>query len=532
MITNGQDYLGKPPHKTTVCIAGTGPAGVTLAWYLLKQGIDVTLLEGSRLFGRDPNTPFDSRINPAYAWNENLLLYNGETAGLMQDNEAGFLVLPNANAQWPAYERERIYGGTSTHWGAQSRPLDDITFKRRPGPGQSADDPNPMFPGWPITRGELDPYYNEASTFCGLYGPYYDPDTGAAGYNFSAEFWAKELNQEVAQIDGFFVAMYQFFQDRQFQAKQVNGQTIGDSDAQVIVNASLLEMASENGKISTLTVGVLDDDRNNPSHQGNFQVEADVVVLACGAVANARLMLLSDVGNPDRVGHYFMGHPIAKGSNAVSTSDDYLTPGQKALLSYQSVFRPGSQIYMTAGLLTPDDQATESLQSGRCWFGPTGSGNFYHELLPEYDSTISLSTDPNGKDIFGQAQTRVNWVLNPKAEQNYTDLTNLFKTSVEAMPGSSPVHINAWQNVKDRMVFNGHHIGTTRMADSEADGVVDANLKVFGLDNLYVTGSSIWPSCGISNPTFSIIMFSIRLAEELGQVLGGSEQSTGGSKPG
>lgn len=45
------------------------------------------------------------------------------------------------------------------------------------------------------------------------------------------------------------------------------------------------------------------------------------------------------------------------------------------------------------------------------------------------------------------------------------------------------------------------------------EGVVDQNLKVRGVDNLYVAGSSVFPSTGISDPTMTIITLSIRLAE-------------------
>ena len=45
------------------------------------------------------------------------------------------------------------------------------------------------------------------------------------------------------------------------------------------------------------------------------------------------------------------------------------------------------------------------------------------------------------------------------------------------------------------------------------EGVVDQNLKVHGVDNLYVGGASVFASAGISNPTMTIITLSIRLAE-------------------
>jgi choline dehydrogenase-like flavoprotein len=65
------------------------------------------------------------------------------------------------------------------------------------------------------------------------------------------------------------------------------------------------------------------------------------------------------------------------------------------------------------------------------------------------------------------------------------------------------------------LIVNGHHIGTTRMSADPTQGVVDANLKVHSFFNLYVAGSSVFPSAGISNPTFTIIALSIRLADHL-----------------
>lgn len=50
-------------------------------------------------------------------------------------------------------------------------------------------------------------------------------------------------------------------------------------------------------------------------------------------------------------------------------------------------------------------------------------------------------------------------------------------------------------------------------------GVVDPNLKMHSLNNLYVAGASVFPSGGISNPTFTVIALSIRLAEHLTTVL-------------
>ena len=63
-----------------------------------------------------------------------------------------------------------------------------------------------------------------------------------------------------------------------------------------------------------------------------------------------------------------------------------------------------------------------------------------------------------------------------------------------------------------------HQCGTTRMADTPANGVVDANLKLWGTDNVYVCSSSVFPTSGQANPTFLLGAFAIRLATHLANV--------------
>jgi choline dehydrogenase-like flavoprotein len=60
-----------------------------------------------------------------------------------------------------------------------------------------------------------------------------------------------------------------------------------------------------------------------------------------------------------------------------------------------------------------------------------------------------------------------------------------------------------------------HLMGTTRMHDDPRQGVVDADCRVHGLSNLYVAGSSVFPTAGSGNPTMMIVALSVRLAEHL-----------------
>jgi choline dehydrogenase-like flavoprotein len=61
----------------------------------------------------------------------------------------------------------------------------------------------------------------------------------------------------------------------------------------------------------------------------------------------------------------------------------------------------------------------------------------------------------------------------------------------------------------------GHQMGTCRMSQDPGSGVVDANLKVHGTENLYVVGSSVFPTCGAVPPTLTIAALALRLADHL-----------------
>jgi choline dehydrogenase-like flavoprotein len=66
-----------------------------------------------------------------------------------------------------------------------------------------------------------------------------------------------------------------------------------------------------------------------------------------------------------------------------------------------------------------------------------------------------------------------------------------------------------------------HQLGTTRMAASDRDGVVDAQLAVHGVSNLFVASSSVFLTSSQANPTFMIVVFALRLADRLKSLLPG-----------
>ena len=66
-----------------------------------------------------------------------------------------------------------------------------------------------------------------------------------------------------------------------------------------------------------------------------------------------------------------------------------------------------------------------------------------------------------------------------------------------------------------------HHMGTTRMHIDPKQGVVDQNCRVHGVSNLFIAGSSVFPTGGQANPTLTIIALAIRLADRVKKVMEG-----------
>src|SRR5262245_56860795 len=327
-IFNGRDIPRGTTLEPDVCVIGAGPAGISTAWKLAEAGLSVILLDGSRQLNYPP--PLGTGGDSYYqgSWPDKAKLYKGVATGIFAANEPNFLILPTHPSD-PAqpWERERVFGGTPTHGGGQCRPHDPVDMEGRVFEGKT------IFPRWPIPAGELDEAYREASVANYLSGNY--PD------NFTAKFWEEklELTDGIPKVAGFDVEMYQFmgkwknFATRPWGKSQ---QTINHF-VQVIVNATVLNIVVGGGWAHWLEVAGMEDkypDQNPPGIPKvatTFKVVARFYILACGAVEDARQLLLSEIGNKNVVGHYFMCHPLSGGS-IIKTTQTYLHGDEIKLL--------------------------------------------------------------------------------------------------------------------------------------------------------------------------------------------------------
>jgi choline dehydrogenase-like flavoprotein len=143
---------------------------------------------------------------------------------------------------------------------------------------------------------------------------------------------------------------------------------------------------------------------------------------------------------------------------------------------------------------------------------------FQTEHAPDRDSRVVL--DDSSLDDFGMPRLEAKIKFSEIDYRTVTTLVSQFKQRLEES-GLGTFHLSddekAFLADPARQEFNSnsHNIGTTRMAETADAGVVDVNCKVHGVDNLYVAGSSVFPTSGHANPTLMIIALALRLADHL-----------------
>jgi hypothetical protein len=87
--------------------------------------------------------------------------------------------------------------------------------------------------------------------------------------------------------------------------------------------------------------------------------------------------------------------------------------------------------------------------------------------------------------------------------------------------GRLDLNLNGLVQPDEQWRLASHHAGTTRMSVSPTTGVVDSNCRLHDLANLYVAGSSVFPTSGWANPTLTIVALAFRLGDELDRQLAG-----------
>ena len=138
------------------------------------------------------------------------------------------------------------------------------------------------------------------------------------------------------------------------------------------------------------------------------------------------------------------------------------------------------------------------------------------EQAPNPESRVTLS---DAVDAFGMRRARLDWRLTEHEVRTLKTYARVLAQELERL-GLGTVSLAAEPDFTQRGGLGAardifHHMGTTRMSASPADGVTDADLKCHDLDNVYIASTSVFPAGGIANPTFTLVALALRLADRL-----------------
>lgn len=496
--------------EADLAIIGGGPAGITLARAFAGSRVQVCLIESG-------GEQLDPQVQA---------LYEGENTGI----------------SYPlAKNRLRFLGGSSNHWGGYCRPLDPIDFEQRDWVPHS---------GWPFGIEELARYYPAASKLVEIAPAYFEDDA----------YWERATGQTMPEpVTQRVQIRYTHFSPPTRFGTRYGEELRQAENIRVLLNANVVNIASleEGRKVSQLDIRTL----TGLSHQ----VRARYYVLATGGLENARMLLLSNqtiptgLGNQhDLVGRFFMEHPHLpgpaqivvgdlkrlpqiysrrifvdgrNGKAAFNPSEEFLR--QRQLLnatimvgvagSYHAQTKEESQMGQThmamlkaakrflTGKLTPVDQDQPDLLGSWLGFGCAC------EQVPNPDSRVSLAQT---KDALGLPKIRLDWRLTEQDRRSVVEHIRSVAMEFGALGiGRTLLNIIDDGEWPAKVGGGSHHMGTTRIHQDPRQGVVDSNCKVHGVGNLYIAGSSVFPTSGAANPTLSLVALSLRLADHLQSLL-------------
>ena len=518
-----------------ICIVGAGPAGLTLADRLAGQGRRILLIEAGGAEQTDAAQAF----------------YAGEVA--------------DSAVHWPLdFYRVRALGGTSRIWGGRVIPYDPIDFAQRDWVPHS---------GWPIGAADLAPYYPaalraaEGGAFdyrpSGPIVPGLDGDslhTTVERFSRPTDFWARygdrlarcgvrvmsgaavtavRLNAGGDHVDHlevrcgnglrrvragtYVVAMgglettrllmasddvlpdgignaggwlgrgYMCHLAATFGEVTLNGppRSIGfdyERDADGIYlrrRIALTEAAQRELKVMNFTARLHIPDANDPGHRNAV---LSLIFLAAFAVKYeySRSMREGDRSWPVMARH--VGNIL-----------------RDPLALYRFATGWGVQRYLASRRMP---SIALYARNGRYPL------EFHAEQAPNPDSRLTLST---ARDAYGMRRLRADWRVTPL---DFATIRKSYQRIARELERTGTGHLTYDDAGLEAAVmkagaYGGHHSGTTRMAASPADGVVDADCRVFGTDNLYIASGSVLPTSSQANPTLTTLALALRLADHL-----------------
>jgi choline dehydrogenase-like flavoprotein len=496
LLTAGD--LTESELQTDVVIVGAGAAGLTLAHTLAAQNIGVILLEQGSTKAAKGLRGEDVEFGAQH---------------FRSDFETGIGV-----------------GGTTNLWGGQCMRLEPMDLQSRSWIPCS---------GWPLRYETLASYYAKADAFLGI------------STRLPAAFLTPTASTTLELAESVFC-------HPDLKRRVLPGLT-RSRHAHLLTGARVTGLIRRESQIVGLDVAA-----GHP-----LRLRGKTWVLACGTLENARLLLSPTSSCPggvnpgDLVGRYLQDHP--NGRIAAIDASDYRALQNRlgfqnrnrqtvlpkiaaaaGVLEQNEALRSGAQLAydypagsvpsvareLTSALAERRFDARTVTAAGKALPGLARSAiqrkrgrpdfsrpqqlwlHAFSEQLPTPENRVRLSAT---RDESGRPRLVINWRIEDEVKNGFELLTRTASHAFtaggfgRATSALAPADGDWRAALKD----NNHQVGTTRMSASPSEGVVDSDCRVHGLDNLFITGGSVFPTSSYVNPTLTIIALAIRLGELL-----------------
>jgi choline dehydrogenase-like flavoprotein len=495
MIRDILDHPEGAAIDAEVVVVGSGIAGAEVATTLARRGRDVVILESGR-------TAFEPAIQAL-----NAIEFLGKPHR-PSDPEASYQkYLP---AELRGVSRLRQLGGTSNVWTGKWKPFEPTDFE-----------PRPWIPntGWPLRRDDLEPFYRATAADYGL-------------GDFAAEARRPEVQALRAAVEKAGLKMGSFYWEAvpTRTPARFAADLAGDA-LRVVTGATVtgLELDPAGRRVAEVVARSLEG--------RTIRARAGAVVLATGALEGPRILLASNrqrpagIGNEhDLVGRFYTDHPKHHSGELIpgplvrafarelqygpkprfcvsfALADE--VQRERRLLEHSVYLKP---LYAgRAGRLGALLKGRRPARDGR------GHATRYKvlvvsEQVPTRDSRVTLGPE---RDALGVPKLQLDWRLTDQDAASLREVVDQL-TRRFAAAGLGRFDFGDAPPSLDIMTDAAHQMGATRMGANPREGVVDVDCKVFGVDNLYIVSSSVFPCGPTYSPTFTILALARRLAERL-----------------
>lgn len=545
MITDARLGVGRRDREADVCVVGAGPVGIAVALSLVERGLEVIVLEAGAL---EPEA-------------DNQRLAVGEIAGRAYD--------PLDHA------RGRSFGGSARLWnvdlgggmpGARLRRLDAVDFTEREWMPYS---------GWPFGLESLVPYYKQAESFFGIGGQTYtlppsdaadDPLAGRESplegtiFRFTTAEPLLDRKQRIMDERNLTLLLNAIVVELEPKTDgqgiaRIHAMSLTGNDYSVDANTYVLATGGiENARMLLMTDLDGEGKRaigNQHGLVGRFFMEHPHTRAGflLPRISEQEFLLKEIKGFGEELGEpWFRVRDDVAAKHQLGNTAVALKPvPESEVRRVRSMGRSSHAIRAARKLkaqASNRELGTGSLDLVKTVFkgSPEIAGAFFRkaswalgekfrgsveedrtsyridvmcEQAPNPESRITLSRQ---LDPIGMPRATLNWMM---TDQDFNALTQLSSVVADlfASRGIGKLAV-PFERSSAPISWGFHHMGTTRMHPDPTQGVVDEFGRVHEMENLYVAGSSVFPTSGVSNPTLTAVAVSLRLAGHIAEKMG------------